>query len=209
MKEPKLGEKLDSYGYMPLHYSAQNNKLETTVFLLSKANVEPDRNECGATALHRAAYQGHLDICKVLIAYGASINLRDTSFGDLQTPLHKAVQSGNEQLVDFLVMQGADVNALDRDGLKPFELKSNDSSLDSLDTNSAADMFKDFKHSMLCLPSRQHSFVSKSSSKTVVEIDSSATPTDGVTCFKCGKNSLSFYRLRSNNLVCMSCKNNL
>lgn len=195
LKDPKVGEKLDTYGYIPLHYSAQNNKLETTLFLLTYAKVQPDTNECGATALHRSAYRGHYEICKLLLAHGACINVKDISFGDLRTPLHKAVQSGNKQLIDFLVEQGADVNALDRDGLKPFELKSTD----SLDNNS----YDELNLNVLCLPSRKIS-VSKTTTKVV---NSAMSPPDGVCCYKCGKVSLTFHRIHNNNLICMSCKN--
>ena len=62
----------------------------------------------GTTALHMAAYYGHQEIIKELIAKGADVNAR-TNEGD--TSLHKAVAEGNKEAVELLITAGADVNA--------------------------------------------------------------------------------------------------
>ena len=55
-----------------------------------------------------AAYYGHQEIIKELIAKGADVNAR-TNEGD--TSLHKAVAEGNKEAVELLITAGADVNA--------------------------------------------------------------------------------------------------
>lgn len=81
--------KFDFYGYSCLHYAAQSNRKEVVMYLL-KQRVAVDGNKCGATPLHRAAYAGHVDICKLLLEAKANVNAQDQSFEDRRTPLHKA-----------------------------------------------------------------------------------------------------------------------
>lgn len=54
----------------------------------------------GSTALHRAAYMGHLDIVRLLLSSKAVPGLQD---GDGQTALHKAVQQGHSQVAAALL----------------------------------------------------------------------------------------------------------
>lgn len=52
-KNKKLLAQFDDYGYMPLHYAAQNGHEQIVEYLL-RENVPVDAESCGATALHRA-----------------------------------------------------------------------------------------------------------------------------------------------------------
>jgi len=60
----------------------------------------------GNTALHLAAMEGHLDIAKSLVQYGADLNAASKSGN---TPLAWSVYCGHYQIVEFLLSSGADV----------------------------------------------------------------------------------------------------
>ncbi|KAH9499734.1 hypothetical protein Btru_077696 [Bulinus truncatus] len=71
-------------------------------------------NHCdskGLTALHFSVMEQSLDETKLLIQYGANVNMKSNA-GD--TPLHLAVR--NVDVVKFLLDNHADVNALDGNG---------------------------------------------------------------------------------------------
>lgn len=60
-------------------------------------------------ALHKAASEGNVEMCKILVDSGAKIN----SKGYLsQTALHFAIEKKHCNVVDFLINKGADTNAL-------------------------------------------------------------------------------------------------
>jgi len=50
------------------------------VLLMAGSNVNDQSGQhcCGVTPLHDAAENGHLDVVKLLLSYGASINLKDS-----------------------------------------------------------------------------------------------------------------------------------
>jgi hypothetical protein len=66
----------------------------------------------GFSLLHRAASQGHTDICQVLIEAGANINQR--SVWGWYTPLHLALANGWVDTAEFFVLAGADLRALSK-----------------------------------------------------------------------------------------------
>ncbi|TGL79131.1 ankyrin repeat domain-containing protein [Leptospira yasudae] len=71
----------------------------------------------GWSALHLAAYFGHLDVAKFLISSGADLGLTSKSklsFGN--TALHSAVATGKKAIVELLLEKGADANALQNPG---------------------------------------------------------------------------------------------
>lgn len=43
----------------------------------SNVNDQSGQHCCGVTPLHDAAENGHVDVVKLLLSYGASINLKD------------------------------------------------------------------------------------------------------------------------------------
>ncbi len=63
----------------------------------------PDNH--GLTPMHWAAITGCLDLAKLLVNRGASVNPRDTQLTDL-TPLNIARLMGYEELARFLVAHG-------------------------------------------------------------------------------------------------------
>jgi len=76
------------------------------VLLEGGANVE-STNVKRNTALHNAAWNGKLDVCRLLLDRGAkvdSLNVWNT------TPLYFAAKKGHLSVVKLLVERGADVS---------------------------------------------------------------------------------------------------
>lgn len=74
--------------------------------LRCKADVNK-RDGYGNTPLHSASRQGHLEIARLLLAYGARVHDRDNSE---RTALYFAVDGGHKDLFDLLLIYGADLN---------------------------------------------------------------------------------------------------
>uniref|UniRef100_A0A672PZY3 Ankyrin repeat and SOCS box protein 18-like n=1 Tax=Sinocyclocheilus grahami TaxID=75366 RepID=A0A672PZY3_SINGR len=60
--------------------------------------------------------EGYLEICRLLLAYGANINSADK---ERRSPLHKAARNVQLKLVELLLDHGADINAIDYNGCSP------------------------------------------------------------------------------------------
>ena len=58
----------------------------------------------------------HLQLCRLLLTYGANVNLADK---ERRTPLHKAARNVQISLVKLLLDHGADINAIDYNGCSP------------------------------------------------------------------------------------------
>jgi hypothetical protein len=132
----------DEYAHVPLLYAAQGGHASSVAFILSalcsgggggvpssSSSPSPsspspqlvvvadgDYDGCGVTPLHRSAYGGHLDVCRLLLDAGARVSAVDRGSGDLRTPLHKAAAQGHLSVVRLLLDRGADVDAADRRG---------------------------------------------------------------------------------------------
>uniref|UniRef100_A0A0D6QR20 MSP domain-containing protein n=1 Tax=Araucaria cunninghamii TaxID=56994 RepID=A0A0D6QR20_ARACU len=88
---------------------------------LAQGALVNGKDQHGWTALHRAAFKGHLDNVKVLCERGAEINnLDDAGF----TPLHCAAETGHKDVVEYLIKHGADVNSTSIKGESPLDLAS-------------------------------------------------------------------------------------
>lgn len=84
--------------------------------LAKKANAGYKSPGGGWTALHRAAYEGHTEIARTLIASGAAVDDRNDAEN---TPMHWAAENGHIAAVTTLLEHGADATACDDDGLTP------------------------------------------------------------------------------------------
>ncbi|TGO59440.1 hypothetical protein BOTNAR_0162g00220 [Botryotinia narcissicola] len=136
--------------------------------VLEKRN--PSINSCsnidGLSALHRASKFGHLEIVKILLEHGASLDLltstseRETVYGvyDIKygdsslkffTSFHLAVENGQLEVAKFLQRQGADINKPDILGVTPI--------------HSAADKDLKMMEYLLRSPGQRHSFFTKTS----------------------------------------------
>lgn len=72
------------------------------------------RDSAGYTALHYAARNGHLDVCKYLVMKGAEIDAVTKS--GQATALHRACSAGKTEIVKFLLSKKAQVGMRDSDG---------------------------------------------------------------------------------------------
>jgi len=70
----------------------------------------------GRTALHLAALQGNVEIARLLIQCGASVNEIYTGY---RTPLHEAASRGNSAIAMLLLQKGAPVDACDESRYRP------------------------------------------------------------------------------------------
>ncbi|EDW58858.2 LOW QUALITY PROTEIN: uncharacterized protein Dvir_GJ18787 [Drosophila virilis] len=107
----------DGQSLTPLTMAAMSGNVTFVKTLLSHYDVDLER-ECnvifdglvvyGATALWVAAGMGHLQIVKMLVQAGASINHNTKA---QSSPLRAACYEGRLDIVEFLLEHGADVNA--------------------------------------------------------------------------------------------------
>ncbi len=92
-----------------LHRAVRAMDLEGIKQLLFTGKIDPDKPGLfGKTALHLAAQDGHIEICRILLDGGATVDSRDQ---DRETPLHKAASFGREAVVDLLIDHGSEINA--------------------------------------------------------------------------------------------------
>lgn len=70
--------------------------------------ADPNEEMEGRAPLHSAALNGALDICRLLVAKGADVNLTDS---DGSTPLHAAAVWKRAAVCAYLVEAGADMEA--------------------------------------------------------------------------------------------------
>jgi len=70
----------------------------------------------GRTALHLAALQGNVEIARLLIQCGASVNEIYTGY---RTPLHEAASRGHSSITMLLLQKGATVDACDESRYRP------------------------------------------------------------------------------------------
>ncbi len=82
------------------------------LLLKHKARVDA-RDLQGRSALHEAAFHGHVEIIAALLAAHADVEARD---GAGRTPLLAAARGGSVAAVDALAAAGADVQAVDAEG---------------------------------------------------------------------------------------------
>lgn len=91
-------------------------------------NVDED----GLNILHWAADRGDENILKILLSYGANVNVTDS---DNQTPLHYAASCGHIECVRILIENGADTEVNDNDGNDALAV-ANDEAVENLILNS-------------------------------------------------------------------------
>lgn len=102
----------DEDGCTALHAAVSVGTTRIVKLLLAKKANPNIASNSGWTVLHTALYyRGEKEIVKLLLAYGAEVNLKDR---DIVSPLEVALQVGhtkNSDIVKLLLQHGADVCA--------------------------------------------------------------------------------------------------
>ncbi|RIA91230.1 ankyrin repeat domain-containing protein 39-like protein [Glomus cerebriforme] len=99
-----------------IHYACLNNDISRVKTIISKkgGSVVNEIDSTGYAPLHYAARKGYLDICHVLIDYGAEVNVITPEL--LSTPLHRASTYNHSKVVSLLLSFGAKPKLQDSDG---------------------------------------------------------------------------------------------
>jgi len=100
----------------------------TMILLIDKGADIFSKNNDGVTALHYAAYRGHVGSVALLIEKGAPVNVPDNKG---LSPLHNAVVSDQDEAAAYLIYKGALVDALDAEGETPLHIATRNISLES------------------------------------------------------------------------------
>jgi ankyrin repeat protein len=69
------------------------------------------RDKDQSTALHWAAWKGHVELAGLLLDHGADIQAHNENGHWGTTPLHAAAHGNQAKVVELLLARGADVNA--------------------------------------------------------------------------------------------------
>ncbi|XP_030383954.1 ankyrin repeat domain-containing protein 39 [Scaptodrosophila lebanonensis] len=110
----------DECDYTALHYAARNGNEQICQLLLTEGKADVNAvTKGGATALHRAAMMGHLDIVKLLAGNKANLLLLDESG---QSALHRAAMRGQLEVCRYLLEQQPALKEIkDKKDKIPFE----------------------------------------------------------------------------------------
>ncbi|MFC6023087.1 ankyrin repeat domain-containing protein [Plantactinospora solaniradicis] len=90
-------------GHPALLLRAADTGRPEAVELAAELGFEPDATVDGATALHWAAWRGHLEVARRLVRMGADLGRRDDRYHG--TPEDWAGHAHRDELVDYLIVQ--------------------------------------------------------------------------------------------------------
>lgn len=116
--------------------------IETAEKIL-RSGVSPTKNIDGmktCQVMIESIKSGHLNIVKLLVSYGAPLNLWDIN-GYMFTPLMTAVRHGHVDIVDYLINQteqGIDLNEIGKYGHTALSLACREERIDCIDRLIAA-----------------------------------------------------------------------
>jgi ankyrin repeat protein len=116
---------LDSKGQLGIVLALQDGGLNAADALMSSPAFKVDtHNSDGETALMIAALKGRLDICKRLLAMGATVQQPGWS------PLHYAASGPDPEVVALILSKGAPIDALSPNGSTPLMMAAQYGSID-------------------------------------------------------------------------------
>ncbi|XP_067840989.1 ankyrin repeat domain-containing protein 6b [Heptranchias perlo] len=92
--------------------AAHKGQTENVVQLINKgAKIAVTKH--GRTALHLAAYKGHIDVVRILLKASCDLDIQDDSD---QTAVHRAAVVGNTEVIAELIHEGCALDRQDKDG---------------------------------------------------------------------------------------------
>ncbi|XP_034016505.1 ankyrin repeat domain-containing protein 49 [Thalassophryne amazonica] len=125
-------------------WAAENNRLSSVCWAV---NVDPLIvdwcDEDRYTALHRAAYNGHVGVVAALVAAGANINSRTV---DGWTPLHSACRWNQVRVTCFLLQHGTELNAQTNGGLSALHLAASHTSSSKMEAAHLLELLLSQRH---------------------------------------------------------------
>ncbi|MCS5711378.1 ankyrin repeat domain-containing protein [Candidatus Berkiella aquae] len=104
----------------PLGYATKHNYGEIIPYLLKQGEDLNTLDSTGYAPLHLAAYYNLPQMTKILLSYGANIEIQDNQ--GKRTPLHLAAVRDNVEIIQLLVEQNADTESQDIDNHTPLHL---------------------------------------------------------------------------------------
>ncbi len=115
----------DEEGYLAIHQAVSkvdnlNCSAVLSVLLSKQRDLIEGRGPYGRTALHTAAFFGHLTAVKCLLQWEASIDGQETG-GLKMTPLHCAVYRNHTHVIEFLVAKKANLYIENANGETPLQ----------------------------------------------------------------------------------------
>jgi len=114
---------INTRGHAPIHLATTKGNSDVVQLLLENgADVNVAGTESGCTSLHYAASLGYVDLCELLVRYGACT---DAQTARLETPLHLAITNGHSEVVALLLKYQASLNIRDENDMTPLQLAEN------------------------------------------------------------------------------------
>jgi ankyrin repeat protein len=96
------------------------------------AGATARRSADGFTPLHLAAFFGHLDTVRILLAAGADVNIAAENWMRVH-PLHSAAAISRADIAEVLIDAGAEVNAGQNGGWTPLHSAAHNGAADLVD----------------------------------------------------------------------------
>ncbi|KAM9355043.1 ankyrin repeat domain-containing protein 6b isoform 2-T2 [Pholidichthys leucotaenia] len=92
--------------------ASHKGQADNVVHLINKG-AKVAVTKYGRTPLHLAAYKGHIEVVRVLLKAGCSLDIQDD--GE-QTALHRAAVVGHSNVIGALIQEGCALDRQDKDG---------------------------------------------------------------------------------------------
>ncbi|XP_050425534.1 lysine-specific demethylase 9 [Adelges cooleyi] len=108
------------HGETILHRAARQGCKDVVAYCIERLEYVPSiADNAGYTPLHEACSQGHYEIAKLLLQFGADVSA--SAQGGIR-PLHEAVENGDVHLVRLLLSYGADPKLATYSGQSPLSI---------------------------------------------------------------------------------------
>ena len=129
------------YDFGPLHIVAHvGNTLLYRKIMRFSEDINPKNGRPGMTPLHMAAFNGHIEICKIIIDKIVDKNPKDNSDW---TPLHKAAGNGHVEVCKLILEKVEDKNPHALNGRTPLHVAAGEGHFEVIKNFHFKDNFHD------------------------------------------------------------------